>query len=313
MNRIEWRAMVEESLRFDWNGLTLAGTLRLPDGEAPHPVVVMMQGSGPSDRTSNGYFPPIQEAFLERGIGTFAFDKPGCGESSGDWRDHALEARADQVLGALETVYDHAMVSEDRTGIWGQSQGGWLAQMLASRQPSLAFAIANSGPSITIPDQNLYGCEHTMRAQGHSEPDIELALGFMDEVHTAANEGWSYETVETRLLEPARSQPWYGYMTIEDAKDWKLGCSFAEEAYEPVDALRRIQVPFLAIYGGRDVLVPAWQSAEESGRALQEAGNPDTTVVVFPQGDHRIQDASTGRFVTGYLDLLADWTAARIA
>ena len=268
--------------------------------------------SPPSDRTSNGYFPPIQEAFLRRGIGTFAFDKPGCGESSGDWRDYALEARADQVLSALETAYDHPMVSEDRTGIWGQSQGGWLAQMLASRHPDLAFAVANSGPSLNIPDQDLYGCEHTMRAQGHSDADIGLALSFLDEVHTAANEGWSYETVESRLLESARSQPWYGYMTITDAKDWELGSRFAEDSYEPVDALSKIQVPFLAIYGGRDVLVPAWRSAEESGRALQDAGNADATVVLFPKADHRIQNAS-GNFVTGYLDLLGDWTAARIA
>ena len=72
-----------------------------------------------------------------------------------------------------------------------------------------------------------------------------------------------------------------------------------------------MQVPHLAVYGGRDVLVPAWQSAEEAGLALQEAGNADATVVVFPQGDHRIQDASTGHFVSGYLELLVNWTVRR--
>jgi len=29
--------------------------------------------------------------------------------------------------------------------------------------------LANSGPSINVPEQNLYGCEHTMRLQGHPE------------------------------------------------------------------------------------------------------------------------------------------------
>jgi pimeloyl-ACP methyl ester carboxylesterase len=305
--------MVDESLNFGWNDLTLAGTLRLPDGAGPHPVVVMMQGSGPSDRTSNGYFPQIQEAFLARGIGTYAFDKPGCGESTGDWRDYALEARADQVVAALGVVRANHAVRASRTGIWGQSQGGWLAQMLASRLDDLPFAIADSGPSISIPDQNLYGCEHEMRAEGHTEADIERALAFLDDVHKAAGDGLPYDAVESKLLESARTQSWYGYAPVEDSKDWELDCQFIQEAYEPVEALSQIHVPFLAIYGGRDLLVPAWQSAEESGHALQQAGNADATVVVFPNGNHRLQDTSTGEFVTGFLELLADWLAVRVS
>ena len=304
--------MSENTIRFPWDDLTLVGTLRLPDSEGPHPVVVMLQGSGPSDRTSNGYFPLIQAAFLSRGIGTFAFDKPGCGESTGDWRDHALEARADQALAAIAAVHEQATVRADRTGIWGQSQGGWLVQMLASRLPDLPFAISNSGPSINIDEQDLYGCEHTMRAEGHPDEDIRRALEFIGELHTAARKGLSYEAVNAELLGSARGEAWYGYATIDDAEDWKSGRLFAEETFEPVEAMRQIGAPYLAIYGGRDVLVPAWRGAEESGMALQRAGNDDATIVVFPIGNHRIQDDKTGTFVDGYLDLLADWTSHRV-
>ncbi|MEE8407032.1 MAG: alpha/beta hydrolase, partial [Acidimicrobiia bacterium] len=116
--------MTEDIVAFDWNGLTLVGTLHLPDADRLHPVVVMIQGSGPSDRTSNGYFPAIRDAFLMRGIGTFAFDKPGCGESTGDWRDYALEARADQVIAAVNEVCLSSRVAVEQVGVWGQSQGG---------------------------------------------------------------------------------------------------------------------------------------------------------------------------------------------
>jgi len=305
--------MTEQTLVFDWNGLTLVGTLHLPDGEGFHPVVVMIQGSGPSDRTGNGYFPPIRDAFLTHGIGTYAFDKPGCGESTGDWRDYALEARADQVVSAMNAVRHLPAVVEDLIGVWGQSQGGWLVQMLASRLDNLAFAIANSGPSINLPDQDLYNCEHSMRAAGSSEADIELALAFVTNVHRAARDGLPYETVDAELLAAARRQPWYGHMSIEDDADWRLICQFVTEGYEPLDALRRIRTPYLAIYGGRDVLLPPWQNAMETGEALQQAESPDATVAVFPEGNHRLQDMPSGRLVTGYLDLLAGWTASRIA
>lgn len=303
----------DRDLAFSWKNLSLDGTLRLPPQDGPHPVVVMMQGSGPSDRTSNGYFPEIQAAFLEGGIGTFAFDKPGCGASTGDWRDHALDDRADQVIAALDVVREQSMVDPNRVGIWGQSQGGWLAQLIASRLPNLPFAIANSGPSLTVPEQDMYGCEHSMRADGYSDSDVDAALRFMSDLLDAAAHEWSYEKVETDLLFAARTMPWYGYADVTDAKDWQLGRDFVREGYDPIRAMEQIGVPFLAIYGGNDVLLPAWQSAEESGHALTRAGNRDSTVVVFPNANHRIQCEPEGTtFAAGYLDLLVDWTAARV-
>jgi pimeloyl-ACP methyl ester carboxylesterase len=298
--------MTEETMAFGWMGLRLTGSLHSPDAIAPHPVVVMLQGSGPSDRWADGYFSPIREAFLARGIGTFAFDKPGCGESSGDWRNHGLYDRADQVIAALAHLRQHPKVKANNVGLWGHSQGGWVVQMLAARLQGLPFAIANSGPSIALPAQDLYGCEHSMRADGRPEADIDLALGFLAEVHEAARQGLSFETVRTRLLEPAKAQPWYGYLTFDEEADWKLVSRFVTERYEPLEALQQIRCPYLAVYGGRDVLLPAWRSAEETGVALQQAGNQDSAVVVFPEGNHRIQQ-NGGGFVTGYLDLLADW------
>ena len=294
-----------------WDGLTLTGTLHRPSSEGPHPAVLMMQGSGPADRDCDGYFPPIREAFLTRQIATYAFDKPGCGNSTGDWRDYALEDRADQALAALEVLRRHPAIDAESVGIWGQSQGGWLAQLLASRVPDLPFAIANSGPSINVPKQDLYGCEHTMRSLDHPENEIEQTLDFVKALHRAAEQGSDYTTVNEELLCQARSEPWYGYLTIDDEADWRGYCRMICEHYDPREALAQIRCPFLAIYGGQDRLVPAWQSAEESGRCLESAGNRDATIVVFPAGDHRIRDSNTDHFVPGYLDLLGDWALRR--
>jgi len=208
---------------------------------------------------------------------------------------------------------NHPAIDAERVGIWGQSQGGWLVQMLASRLPELSFAVANSGPSIGVREQDVYGCEHAMRSQGHDEFQIELALAFMHELQEVAQRGTDYATVESEFLQQARGEPWYGYVPVDGADDWDFARRLLAEGYEPRDAMSRIRCPFLAIYGGLDVLLPAWRGAEETGRALGRAGNTDAAVVVFPEGDHRIRDASTGDFVVGYLDLLGDWTARRVS
>jgi hypothetical protein len=302
-----------EDITFAWGNEQLAGTLHLPTSPAPHPAVLMLQGSGPDDRYSGVYFLPIREAFLSRGIATFSFDKPGIGGSSGDWHRHALGDRADQALAAIAVLHEHPLLDPQRVGVWGHSQGGWLVQMLAARLPELAFVIANSGPGIGVEQQDLYGCEHSMRAAGRSEDDIERALAFMNAVHAAALRGDDYATVDRQLLTPARGEPWSSYLPLDDEGMWELARAFMTERYEPEEALARIRCPILAIFGARDALVPAWESAEIYSRALRAADNRDATIIVFPQGDHRIGVKETGAFAEGYLDLLADWAARRVA
>jgi len=174
---------MQHDMRFMWGDVHLAGTLHLPDAPPPHPAVLMLQGSGPADRDSGGYFPPIRDTFLSRGIAVYSFDKPGIGDSSGDWRRYALAGRTDQALAALALLRERDDINSRRVGVWGQSQGGWLVQIIAARLPNLAFAIANSGAAIGVEEQDRYGCEHTMRAEGKSEEQIEHALAFVNGVH----------------------------------------------------------------------------------------------------------------------------------
>ncbi|MGI9596867.1 MAG: alpha/beta hydrolase family protein [Acidimicrobiales bacterium] len=303
----------EQNLTFEWNGLSLGGTLHRPDAEGRAPVVLMLQGSGPADRDCGDYFPSIRRTFLARGMAAFAFDKPGCGVSTGSWYDYDLAGRADQARAALTMLRRHPAIDPGSLGVWGQSQGGWLAQLLADGRSGISCAIANSGPSIAVPEQNLYGCEHTMRAEGCSEAAIQQALAFLAEVHEAARRDLDYRTLDSQILQRLRGQHWYGsYLTIEDPRDWHLMKLLVREGNDPLEAIGRIRCSFLAVYGGLDVLVPAWLCAEESGRALQRAAVPDAAVVVFPNGDHRIQDPTTGEFVPGYLDHVGQWMAERL-
>lgn len=294
----------------EWCDLTLCGSVHLPATDEPAPLVLMLQGSGPADRDSDGYFAPIREAFLRVGVATAAFDKPGCGASTGDWRRFGLRDRADQasaVLAVLRTMRD---VDPDRVGLWGQSQGGWLVQLLAGERDDLGFAIANSGPSLTIPEQIRYDCEQRLLADPASAPHVDEALAFLSDAQQAASAGRAFADVEAELLKPARTKGWYAHLQVDDAEEWASVVAFANDDYRPVESLATVSAPFLAIFGGRDVLLPAWQGAREVGTALAASPCRDATVVVFPEADHRIR--VDGEFATGYLDLLGDWIAPRL-
>ena len=72
-----------EEIAFESGSFHVVGDLRLPEGTGPFPVVVFVHGYGQVDRTMFGAFVPIMERMQRAGYATFAWDKPGTGESTG--------------------------------------------------------------------------------------------------------------------------------------------------------------------------------------------------------------------------------------
>src|SRR5438067_12649129 len=89
-------AAVQADLDF---GEHLAATLWLPTESSPRGAVALLHGAGPGVRTD--YIVPVRKAFARAGLATLAWDRPGCGDSPGDWRRQSLEDRADEALAAI--------------------------------------------------------------------------------------------------------------------------------------------------------------------------------------------------------------------
>ncbi len=218
------------------------------------------------------------------------------------------------MVAALDVVRNHPSVSGDQVGIWGHSQGGWVVQKLAGQLDDLAFAITSSAPTLDVGQQIAYDCERSFERAGFDQEQIRDALKLTGALLKAATRGDDFEAVSNELLAPASAESWYtSFPTVEDENDWVHFRQLVSEPHDPLSDLNRVTCPFLAVYGGLDTLLPAWQGAEECGRAFAAAANVDATVMVFPRGDHRLQDQVNKEFVPGYLDLLGTWTATRLA
>ena len=64
--------------------------------------------------------------------------------------------------------------------------------------------------------------------------------------------------------------------------------------YDPAPALRQLDVPVLALYGGTDLQVPPGQNVEPMRSALRAGPSGDTTVRVLKGLNHLFQPAETG-------------------
>lgn len=123
-----------------FEGAQMVGVLRLPAGNGPHPVVLLIPGL---DSTKEE-FRTTEQLFLERGVATFSVDGPGQGEAEYD-----LPARPDwehpgaALLDALEEIPE---LDSSRMAVWGVSLGGYYGPRIAAVDPRVRACVAQAGP-----------------------------------------------------------------------------------------------------------------------------------------------------------------------
>lgn len=275
--------------------LVLAGTLHPPDGE-PRATVLMVPGSGPSDRDNDVYFPAIRAGLLDRGIAAASFDKRGVGESAGHWCDTDAGQQASDVSAQLACLRDMPEVDPGRLGLFGHSQGGWVVLEVGAADPSVAFVVTNSGPGVTMARQERFATEAHMTAGGASAAEVSGALAAQDAIIALVRGGADFETVKAAAGD---NGPGPG-----DAAELDLIRRWLD--HSPRRALERLGCPLLAIFGENDLHVPVEESvgvlrAARSGRA------GDLEIEILSGADHRLQTGDPPTLHPDYAATLGEW------
>lgn len=124
-------------------GMKLAGILELPaTGKAPYPCIMLMPGSGPTDRDGNQ--PPmlvtnllkdLATSFRAAGIATFRFDKRPVARYMSVWPKEiasigeffSFENHIADAVAGYKFVADQTTIDAKRIAVLGHSEGGMIA------------------------------------------------------------------------------------------------------------------------------------------------------------------------------------------
>jgi pimeloyl-ACP methyl ester carboxylesterase len=282
-----------KDVTFSNAGVSLAGSLAVPDADAPG--VVMVGGSGPTDRDNDTYFPPIRDHLLAAGIAVLSYDKRGVGGSSGDWRDATIDDLAADAGAALDFLRAHPGVRADAVGLFGHSEGGWVVLRAAAGRDDVSWVITNSGPGTTPAVQERHALRHA--------DDATLAV--YDRLCEAGRRDADLAEA-TRLVRSAPAPHMFGdYWDETDERLWRF--TKRKQDHDPIPDALRLRCPHLAIFGAADELVPVADSIHLfSAAACHPDRHPLATLSVelFPHADHRVQVAGATRLAAGYLDTL---------
>jgi pimeloyl-ACP methyl ester carboxylesterase len=286
-----------EEVGFSGTGVRLSGTITCPD-TASAPGVVLIGGSGPSDRHSDGLFDALREHLAGIGVAVLAYDKRGVGKSTGSWPSATVGELAQDAAAAVATLRAHPRVAADAVGVLGNSEGRWVALRLCAQPGAPQHLILNSCPAVSFAETAVFALTNA-----GVEPGVATAL--VRQVTEAVRAGHGHQQGQ-RILDAYRDEPWYailraGGFTLNGTV-WSQLSAWGD--HDPHDDLVRLKIPTLAIFGRSDPLVPVQASILRHDETAARTARPQQTVV-FPDADHQLR-TGTG-FAPGYLTCLSDW------
>ena len=303
---------IEEEVAYENKeaGITLAGTLTLPSGKGPSPVVLLISGSGPQDRNETIYnhhpFLVLADYLTRQGIAVLRVDDRGVGESTGDFSQATSVDFASDVLAGIEYLKTRKEINPEQIGLIGHSEGGLIAPMVAVKSPDVAFIILMAGTGLTGEEILYLQGALISRAMGVSEEDIAKNRQFNEKIFSVIKEEKDKKNAEERL----RQMFMEDWEKMSDEKKEQIGDPevFLEAqlksllsswlkfflTYDPKPTLNKVKCPVLAINGEKDLQVPPKENLSAIEEALKVGGNQNYTIKELPGLNHLFQTAQTG-------------------
>ncbi len=317
LKRVEAKKPIftEEEVSFRNGDLTLSGTLLLPLTKGPHPAIVFLHGSGAEGREASRF---LAEYFTSRGFATLISDKRGVGKSTGDWHRSDFGDLAEDAIAGIRFMQQRKEIDATRIGIYGHSQGGMIAPLVASRTNDVAFLISGAGHAVPLYQGEINSIRNQVRARGISGNDLAEATDFIKMWVNVARTGQGWEQFDA-AMEKAREKNWFRAIRVPPKDDWSWAFFKSIFDYNAADYWAKVTVPVLVMYGELDLYTPVSQSIANIDGALKKAGNKDDTIIVFPRASHAFdieseagQPFEWSRMAPGFPDLVIAWLHERM-
>jgi uncharacterized protein len=191
----------EERVTFTVEGMTVVGTLNLPDGVENPPAILLLHGfTGSRDEleipaAKEGIYARAARMWADEGIASLRIDYRFNGDSDGDFADSTINAHVADGLAALDWLARSGRVDSSRLGLVGWSMGGAVGAAVAARATHSLDAVALWAPGTNMASAIalMFGAEKFKEGLASGgEPvkvtlpwgaEIELKSGFFESLY----------------------------------------------------------------------------------------------------------------------------------
>ncbi len=329
-------ATKSEDVTFTAGGRSIPGTIVAPTEPGPWPAVLLLAGSGPTDRdwnspllaSKNGSAKLLAEALAQRGAIVLRFDKAGTGGNPGPPPEAlTIDTYRDEASSALTLLRARPDVRPDRVFVAGHSEGAIHATRLAQHEPSkLAGVIYLAPASRTLADTVMTQLENQLRnpLAGLTPAQADAELAMLRKAFDEFRAGRAVDPKTASTLPPV--QMLAAQLFSPASAPLARSVLYFDNAVEA----SKLSLPTLVVSGGKDIQVDPDLDVRRLERALVEAKR-DVTLHIALDADHVLKHepksmpelrANLGAVQSGYnadgraldpdlVGAIAGWLAAR--
>jgi len=258
----------EEIITVDTPEVELKGVLRVPESEKPMPIVLIIAGSGPTDRDGNNpqminnSLKQLAEGLNKEEIATLNFDKRWVGESLPKeevvYSEVVLEDYVDDANVLIDYLSQDSRFS--KLIIVGHSEGSLIGMLTALRNEKVDAFVSLAGAGNPL-DKILL---EQLAAQGDFL--VEIATPIVDQLKQRQRVD-EFPPLLNNLFHPAVQN-----------------FIISTFSYNPSELIQKLNIPVLIVNGTTDI-----QVGVEQAEVLSKA-KPDADLVIIGNMNHVLKE-----------------------
>lgn len=306
----------EDILFYNENkSIEYGATITTPRDDKQHPALILISGSGPQNRDEELFqhkpFAVVADHLTKQGYVVLRVDDRGTGKTTGDRSKATSEDFADDVMAALEYLKKRKEVDRKKIGLYGHSEGGLIAQLVASRSKDIDFIVLMAAPGVQViqamAEQNAALMKTMRLSEEQANQYAELYTTIMNGITTATDRDiaerrvnkaltdWIAATDETTVQattgitdEDSKKKFAYEFLKLYDNK-WMM--YFMK--YDPKPVLEKVNCKVLALNGDKDIQVISRTNLEGINKALANSKSKVYEVREIEGVNHLFQECNT--------------------
>lgn len=310
----------EEHIQFISKNDTLIGYLSKPSQSKTYPLIVVLH-SASHGHHDNDLYNHLEKTMNSIGIGVFTYDRRGSGESQGDFNHASLDLLAEDALNAIDHLKQREDIQKNNMGLFGISQGGWLAPLAYHLKPNdISFMVLVSSSGVSPARQMEYSAVTTLKLNGYSNEIIEKAK-YLRKITNSYYRG-KRKLKSTQLeIDQYRDENWFADVYLpwrgnlpEDVNQTKW---IHEMDFNPENYFRSVNIPIKLFYGETDRWVPIEESIVIWEEILNKNNNSNYEINRIKSAGHMMihnedKNSQTLTISSEYTQKLKNWVLKQI-
>lgn len=252
-------------------------TITTPRDDEKHPALILISGSGPQNRDEEIFghkpFAVVADYLTKKGYVVLRVDDRGVGKSGGDRVNKTSADYAKDVIEAISYLKTRKEVDKKKIGLYGHSEGGMIAQMVAAENKDVDFIVLMAAPGVKC-TQLISEQSKAMLANAGMSKDVVESYGalhyeIVNDVITSHNRdealGKLYQALDKWIAKTDKNT----VLITTGVKDSATRVEFAETLiegiwnkwmvyflqYDPQPILAKLDCKVLALNGDKDIQV----------------------------------------------------------